>query len=302
MHIANPIYDVVFKYLMEDNKIARIFLSAIIGEEIESIDFLPQESIAALERRSFTVYRLDFSAKIKTETGYKNVIIEIQKAKFATDIMRFRKYLGEQYLQKNNSYLVKVNGKEIRKAMPLISIYFLGHKLNLIEAPIIKVARHYYDLSTGEEIHKKEDFIESLTHNSFVIQIPLLKKKRRTELEQLLDIFDQANITSDQHILNVKEEDFPEKYRGIIRRLQKATAEPEMRKKMDLEDEVLEELEGLERELELREEKLKIQAKAIEDKEKVIEDKEKSIQDKDKAIEEKDKLIQELLKKLEEKK
>ena len=34
MQIANPIYDVVFKYLMDDNQIAKLMLSAIIGEEI----------------------------------------------------------------------------------------------------------------------------------------------------------------------------------------------------------------------------------------------------------------------------
>jgi hypothetical protein len=34
MHIANPIYDTVFKFLMEDEKVARAFISAIIGEEV----------------------------------------------------------------------------------------------------------------------------------------------------------------------------------------------------------------------------------------------------------------------------
>ena len=33
MRIANPIYDVVFKYLLEDNKIAKKLISLIIGEE-----------------------------------------------------------------------------------------------------------------------------------------------------------------------------------------------------------------------------------------------------------------------------
>ena len=31
MLIANPIYDVVFKYLMEDSKIAKLVISSIIG-------------------------------------------------------------------------------------------------------------------------------------------------------------------------------------------------------------------------------------------------------------------------------
>jgi hypothetical protein len=34
MYIANPIYDVVFKYLMEDNKVTKQFISVIIGEEV----------------------------------------------------------------------------------------------------------------------------------------------------------------------------------------------------------------------------------------------------------------------------
>jgi hypothetical protein len=37
MQIANPIYDVVFKYLLEDNKIAKKLISLIIGEEIQSL-------------------------------------------------------------------------------------------------------------------------------------------------------------------------------------------------------------------------------------------------------------------------
>ena len=43
MHIANPIYDVVFKYMLEDNKVAKLFLSAIIGEEIMEFEFSAQE-------------------------------------------------------------------------------------------------------------------------------------------------------------------------------------------------------------------------------------------------------------------
>ena len=35
MQIANPVYDVVFKYLMHDNSIAKKIISLIIDEEIE---------------------------------------------------------------------------------------------------------------------------------------------------------------------------------------------------------------------------------------------------------------------------
>jgi len=248
VEIANPIYDVVFKYMMEDNKVAKLFLSAIINQDIQELSFNPQERIVNLKQRSFTVYRLDFSAKIRTlDDNFKQVIIEIQKAKYATDIMRFRRYLGDQYQNKDNVYKVLKNNKEIKIGLPIISIYFLGHRLDNIDNAIIKVERKYYDAINGNEIGLKEDFIESLTHDSFIIQIPQLKDKRKSELEMLLSVFDQGNITSDHHIMNIKEEDFPEKYREIIRRLQRAVAEPEVRNTMEIEDEILAELEDKER-------------------------------------------------------
>jgi hypothetical protein len=43
MHIANPIYDVVFKFMLEDEKVAKLFFSAIIGENVVSLDFSAQE-------------------------------------------------------------------------------------------------------------------------------------------------------------------------------------------------------------------------------------------------------------------
>ncbi|MDR1156177.1 MAG: hypothetical protein LBL04_15840 [Bacteroidales bacterium] len=45
MHIANPIYDVVFKYMLEDSKVAKLFLSAIIGKNIMELEFSVQELI-----------------------------------------------------------------------------------------------------------------------------------------------------------------------------------------------------------------------------------------------------------------
>jgi len=259
MQIANPIYDVVFKYLMEDGKIAKLIISSIIDETISELTFLPKEFTTDLEnqkskrnnRNSKTVYRLDFSAKIRTKDGFKLVIIEIQKAKFATDIMRFRKYLGEQYSNSENSQTIQIDKRKRKVGIPIISIYFLGHKLNSTKASVIGIKRTYTDLITGKEITTKEAFIESLTHDSYVIQIPELAHKRRNELEILLSVFDQTNaIDYEQHILSIKEEDFPEKYRQIIRKLHIAIQDTEIKKKMILEDGILDELEDMDREIE----------------------------------------------------
>ena len=283
MQIANPVYDVVFKYLMDDNTVAKKIISLIIGEEIESLEFQPTEYSDDVDKgnRSLTVYRLDFAATVRLPDGNcKRIIIEIQKAKFSADIMRFRNYLGKQYSNKNNVY--EQNGRP--KAFPILSIYFLGHRLENIHVPVTRVERKYYDNATGEELSVQEEFIESLTHDSFVIQIPELRRKRRNLLEQVLAVFEQPASVSTPHFLDISESDYPAEYREIIRRLIKAAAEPQVRQTMDVEDEIIEELGNLERIIAVRD--------------KIIENKEKELDDKNKALDDKDKIIAELKRQL----
>lgn len=260
MRIANPIYDTVFKYLMEDNQLAKLLLSTILGEEILALDFKPQERTSDIEARCLTVYRLDFAATVRNAAGdERQVLIEIQKAKLPSDILRFRRYLGEQYRDAANVREVVLNegrGIRVRRALPLLTIYFLGHSLDKAQVPVIHVRREARDLATGEPLGEKEPFIEGLTHDSYVIQIPYLRRDHRTELEALLKIFDQGLVVDDRHILEIDESEVPEKYRPFLRRLQQAMAEPAMAEAMTVEDEVLQDLQDLERQIEYeREEK-----------------------------------------------
>jgi hypothetical protein len=56
MKIANPIYDAVFKYLLEDKRVAKLLLSTILDEEILDINIQPTEHSTELERPPVTVY------------------------------------------------------------------------------------------------------------------------------------------------------------------------------------------------------------------------------------------------------
>lgn len=293
MLIANPIYDVVFKYLMKDEKVAKLLLSAILGKEVTELEFRPTEQAISLGH-ALTVMRMDFSARIEDANGHQElVILELQKAKLATDIMRFRRYLGKQYSNANN--VVREPGEKIAygKALPIISIYFLGHGLQHTKAPVVRVNRHYIDAATGKKITEKEDFIESLTHDSVIIQIPYLKGKRRNELEKLLAIFDQASVSYDPHFLNISEEELPERYRPLLRRLQKAMADEELINYMEAEDDVVEEYRSMQRQLNIKEELLSAKDKAISQKEEVISQKEEVISQKEEVISQKDKVISE---------
>jgi hypothetical protein len=290
MKIANPIYDVVFKYMMEDNEVAKLVISTIVDEEIIKLDFLPQENIVDVTKRTLTIYRLDFKATIKTPDGEKIVIIEVQKAKFPTDIIRFRKYLGEQYIKSGTS------------TAPIVSIYFLGYPLDRITTPVIKVQREYIDIVNQELIKEKEEFIESLTHDSFVIQVKYLKAPYRTDIEKFLSVFDQSEKSDNDHLLEIKESDYPDEYRVVLRRLQKAALEPDIRKEMDIEDEIIKVLDDLERLVEEKDKELEEKDKVLEEKDKVLEEKDKELEEKDKVLEEKNKVLEEKDKELQKQK
>jgi hypothetical protein len=292
--IANPIYDGAFKYLLDDNRVARLFLSTMIGEEIVELTFRPTEHRTDVEQRNVTVFRIDFSARIALPNGgEKLVIIEIQKAKFASDIMRFRKYLGRQYLSKENSYMVD---GELR-AMPILSIYLLGHSLGHslehTESPVIRVVRQYLDATGREQIAHQEDFIESLTHDSIIVQIPHLKQRRQNDLESLLGIFDQSQKDpADAHTLSIREEDYPEKFHGVIRRLIKAISEPHVRETMEVEDDYLEDLEDMERLVAETNAALAEKSAALAEKDAALAEKDAALAEKDAALTEKDAVIE----------
>ncbi len=82
-----------------------------------------------------------FKARIRAKGGKeKLVLIELQKAKLPSDIMRFRRYLGRQYANEDN---VMEEGGE-KKALPIITIYFLGYAISGLEdIPIIRIVRQY---------------------------------------------------------------------------------------------------------------------------------------------------------------
>jgi hypothetical protein len=239
--IANPIYDVVFKYLMSDNKIAKLLISDLLGIEITNLELRPQEFTTDKENRTLTVYRVDFKAEIVLKNGEKLVVlIEIQKAKFTTDLIRFRKYLGEQYASKQNT--IEKDDKTL--PLPIITIYFLGYGLdNNKDIPIIRVKRQYLDNYNGDKLEEEEMFIETLTHDSIIVQIPALKTQRRNDLEKALSVFEADKVQE----VSINEDDYPERYKSVVRQLLKAIANEQIRKTMDVEDEILEDLEKKER-------------------------------------------------------
>jgi len=157
--------------------------------------------------------------------------------------------------------------KKTQTPLPIITIYFLGYPLKYHKVPVLKINRHYYDVVRQQQLSdKKEVFVESLTHDCYVIQISELDKQQQSKLERLLSIFDQRrHIKKDTHILELDENNYPEKYRRLIRRLQRAIAEPVIRKTMDVEDDYLDYLEDKVRVIEQQGQELKKNKQMIEE-------------------------------------
>jgi hypothetical protein len=235
--IANPIYDVVFKYLLEDADIARDLLSTILGEEVVHLEFKPQET-STESSEGIKILRLDFKAIIKKKDGTLfKVLIELQKSKQVFDVMRFRRYLGDNY--RKEDHVIEKDGLAVFRPLPIITIYFLGFLLNNVPSGVIKVKRDYVDVVTEEILGVKDDFVELLTHDSYMIQVGRLPKESRGKLDRVMQIFSPMyQNKADKHLIDFQGDIYDPLVLRMVERLSRAIAGDEYRDKMDVEDEV----------------------------------------------------------------
>ncbi|MCD4695646.1 MAG: hypothetical protein K8S16_05325 [Bacteroidales bacterium] len=235
MKIINPLYDKAFKYLMENNRLAKKVLSVILDREIEELTLGQQETVVSDEKRYLTLFRLDFVALIKEADGSKKkVLIELQKSKFETDIQRFRTYLGTHYLKADE--VKKIGKTSLNKSYPIITIYILGYKLNDIPYMAVTVNRQILNSVNKKPIKLNSFFIEHLTHNSHIIQVTRLPEKRRTRLEKFLTLFNQACVTENGYILDLK--DVPKDFQDIAKYLSGPVMDEEFRRQLAGEEEI----------------------------------------------------------------
>ena len=283
--IANPIYDVVFKYMMEDERVAKLLLSALLQKEVLSLKMRRHE-YTDMQQTRISLFRIDFSANVRNEDGSENLIlIELQKTWLTTETLRFRQYLGTQYLNKENVLETKDDGGY---GLPIVSIYILGHKLGDLTEPVVYVRRRYLDYDSNPIVDGVPDkFIESLTHDSIIVQIPYLKGRMRNRLERILNVFDQDYCMKDNdHLLEINEEVFHNDEQILVNRLVKAAVAPDVRRAMDVEDEILSEIEARDTTIMLKDKKIEEQNKALEEQNKALEEQNKALEEQNKAIEE----------------
>ena len=236
MIVANPIYDIVFKYLMEDERIARTILSALLKVDVVSVEVRPHE-YSDENRDTLSVFRIDFGATVRDEDGKeKLILIELQKTWLETETLRFRQYLGVHYSNPKNM-------QDAGHALPMVAVYLLGHKVGDIEEPVLYVNHQSLDYDNNVVTKGLPNaFVDSLTHNSIIVQIPRLHGhlNRKNRLDMVLSIFDQTNKDmNDARLLRLDDHVYGDdaEMEHILHRLTMAAADTDMRHKMNVEDE-----------------------------------------------------------------
>ena len=263
IRIANPIYDSVFKYLVEDRRIAKTLISALLKKEVVDVRMNPHEYTNGVRDR-ISMFRIDFSADVREADGSVHlVLIELQKTWLETETLRFRQYLGAQYANPENVMKDDRHGYGI----PMIAVYLLGHRLGDIEEPIVYASHKVYDYDGNELTQGVPDaFVESLVHDSIIVQIPRLHGQVNNRLEKVLSVFDQTqqdDLNRQMLCLDAETYEGDKDMMYILHRLSMAAADSQLRQDMNVEDEFFSAIENRDTEIMNRDKRIMEQDNTI---------------------------------------
>jgi len=290
--IANPIYDAVFKYLLEDVRVAKTLLSALLKKEVVEVEVRKHEYSNGA-RDKISMFRIDFAAQVRQEDGsLKLILIELQKTWLETETLRFRQYLGTQYADPAN--ILKEESPE-GYGIPMVTVYLLGHRVGDIEEPVLYVKHKSFDYDGNEVTRGVPDpFIESLVHDSIIVQIPLLRGQVNNRLEEVLSVFDQTY--KDKHnrqVLNIDEDSYAndDEMNRILHRLLSAASDAKVRQDMNVEEEYFQAIENRDTAIMLRDQKIAERDAQIAEMDGQIAEKGGQLAEKDGQLAEKDKAL-----------
>ena len=290
--VANPIYDSVFKYLMEDERVAKTILSALLKREVVEVEMRKHEYTNG-RHDNISMFRIDFGAKVRQDDGsVKLVLIELQKTWLETETLRFRQYLGTQYADPAN--IIKDDNSN-GYGLPMIAIYLLGHRVGNIDEPVLYVNHGYHNYD-GQEVTKgvPDPFVESLVHDGIIVQIPLLHGRINNRLVKVLSVFDQTNKDSlNRQVLKIDEEVYGGdiEMKHILHRLFTAACDAKLRQDMNVEDEFFAAIENRDAAIKNRDRRIAEQYAQIEQKDAQLGQKDAQIEQKDAQLEQKDKAL-----------
>ena len=289
IHVANPIYDSVFKYLMEDERIARTILSALLKKEVVDVQIRRNEYTNGF-RDNISMFRIDFGARIREADGsLRLILIELQKTWLETETLRFRQYLGAQYANPENMV-----HEEMRPpyGIPMVAVYILGHRVGNINVPVLYVNHKSYDYD-GHEVTQglPDPFVDSLVHDSIIVQIPLLHGQINNRLYKVLSVFDQTNKEKDnRQLVELDEANYQDDadMQYILHRLIMASGDAQLRQDMNVEDEYFQAIEDRDTAIMSRDKMIKEKDQQISQQNQQLSQKDQQLSQKDQQLSQKD--------------
>ncbi len=187
-----------------------------------------------------------------------------------------------------------------RLRLPMVAVYLLGHRVGDIKEPVVYVNHDVYDYN-GKVVKdgKEEPFVESLTHNSIIVQIPRLKGRVNNRLEKVLSVFDQSRKDAeDKQVLNIDENKYEDDadMMYMLHRLTAAAADSEMRQDMNVEDEYYKAIEDRDTAIMKREKELKQKDEQLQQKDEQLQQKSEQLQQRDEQLQQRDEQLKNVVK------
>jgi len=315
--IPNPIYDVVFRYLMEDTESAKIVISTIINQKIKTLIPEPlthtekdDELTDPQTNEVIRLFHLDFTAIVELPDGTEEmVMIELQKASEPDDIFRFKRYIMKNFQKKRSRTLTDPRtgeAKEIDVPIRLIPIFILNFRIeNEVNDLVIATNRVKTGVFKNHIFTQHNEFIDHLSYDMYVVQLPNLYNIKEEEylndeykrnLYSLLKLFDQKSVVRDnQHRLRLIRRFLPGFLERVVKRLQIVSSQKaDLEEKMHIEDEYLKVLEERDNVISYLQAQVEEKQQALEEKDKALEqEKQRAEQEKQRAEQEKKRAEQE---------
>jgi hypothetical protein len=227
---------------MQDEKVAKVLIGNILKTKVVSIQMNNNEYAAMLPDGK-KVFKLDFSATILDKLGKQQLVhIEVQKALEEGEIMRFRHYLGAIYMDATKKYQETITNPKtneqitVEHPLPIHTIYILGHELG---SGLSNSVMHGENIFKDQDdnliqIPENNDYINGLTHTVTFVIAPLTKKNVKTHLDRLLSIFSDCEPNKEEIEIDEYFDDSDD-YRTLMKALQKASVDKQLRGNLELE-------------------------------------------------------------------
>ena len=265
-----------------DHSCSKPILSALLKKEVVEVQIRRNEYTNGY-RDNISMFRIDFGARIREADGaLRLILIELQKTWLETETLRFRQYLGAQYANPENMV-----HEEMRPpyGIPMVAVYILGHRVGNINVPVLYVNHKSYDYD-GHEVTQglPDPFVDSLVHDSIIVQIPLLHGQINNRLFKVLSVFDQTNKEKDnRQLVELDEANYQDDadMQYILHRLIMASGDAQLRQDMNVEDEYFQAIED-------RDTAIMSRDKMIKEKDQQLSQKDQQLSQKDQQLSQKD--------------